>query len=61
MENNNSGIDREVEEITFETRFLFNIMMDLLVKKNVITEEEFRQEYESALAKIENNTKSSKN
>jgi len=42
----------EVEEIAYETRFLLNVLLDVLVKKNLITEAEFSKEYETILSKI---------
>lgn len=57
MEENNRDLrDKELEEITYETRFLLNILLDLLVKKNVFTEEEFSKEYDNVLQKINKST-----
>jgi hypothetical protein len=51
-ENNPNNIINETEEIAYETRFLLNVLLDLLVKKKLITEEEFSKEYNEILAKI---------
>lgn len=55
MENNKNlqqNDINETEEVAYETRFLLNVLLDLLVKKKLITEEEFSKEYNEILAKI---------
>lgn len=60
-ENNPNNIINETEEIAYETRFLLNVLLDLLVKKKLITEEEFSKEYNEILAKINKTSAPSNN
>lgn len=64
MENNKNLPPSEIneaEEIAYETRFLLNVLLDLLVKKKLITEEEFSKEYNEILAKINKTSTPSNN
>ena len=42
-----------LEDLVFETRFLFNVLIDLLLDKKVITNEELQKKYEQVLNEAE--------
>ncbi|MFC1517939.1 hypothetical protein ACFL5G_05250 [Candidatus Margulisiibacteriota bacterium] len=43
----------DLEDLLYETRFLLNVLMDLLVEKKVLTEEEIFDRYDEELSKAE--------
>ena len=41
----------EIEELGYETRFLLNVVIELLVKKNIIKEDDLEKLYNEILSK----------
>jgi len=49
----NKEPEQSFEDLVYETRFLLNVMIDLLVEKKVITEDELYAKYDKVLAEAE--------
>ena len=47
----------ELEELIYETRFLLNVLIDLLAEKKVISEDELYKKYDQVLSSIEKEKK----
>ncbi len=43
-----------LEDLLYETRFLLNVLIDLLVEKKICTEEEVYNKFDNELTKAEN-------
>lgn len=43
----------ELEELVYETRFLLNVLIDLLAEKKIITEDELYKKYDQILDSVE--------
>lgn len=45
--------DLSAEELTFENSFLLNALVDILIEKDIISEDELYQRYEDLLSQAE--------
>jgi hypothetical protein len=45
--------EEALEDLLYETRFLLNVLVDLLVEKKIINETELKTQYEKVLAEAE--------
>jgi hypothetical protein len=45
--------EEALEDLLYETRFLLNVLVDLLVEKKIINETELKAQYEKVLAEAE--------
>lgn len=43
----------DLEDLVYETRFLLNVLIDLLVEKKILTEDEVYKKYDTALEAAE--------
>ena len=46
---NNPKANQELEDLVYETRFLLNVLVEVLVKKNIFSEKEFTETYHTIL------------
>jgi len=55
------GTERKdnIEDLVYETRFLLNVLIDLLVEKKLITEKEVYDRFDQELTKAEKELESS--
>ncbi len=53
MAEQNNDKEQSFEDLVYETRFLLNVLIDLLVDKKVITEDELYTKYDKVLAEAE--------
>lgn len=49
-----------VEDLLYETRFLLNVLIDVLVSKKVFTEDELYKKYDEVLEKMDDGAADSK-
>jgi len=60
-EQNRNGDEQEnVEDLLYETRFLLNVLIDVLVSKKVFTEDELYKKYDEVLEKMDDGAADSK-
>jgi hypothetical protein len=60
-EQNRNGDEQEnVEDLLYETRFLLNVLIDVLVAKKVFTEDELYKKYDEVLEKMDDGAADSK-
>jgi hypothetical protein len=49
----NSDEQENIEDLLYETRFLLNVLIDVLVAKKVFTEDELYKKYDEVLEKMD--------
>jgi uncharacterized protein with PhoU and TrkA domain len=49
----NNEEQENVEDLLYETRFLLNVLIDVLVSKKVFTEDELYKKYDEVLEKMD--------
>jgi len=49
----NNDEQENVEDLLYETRFLLNVLIDVLVSKKVFTEDELYKKYDEVLEKMD--------
>ncbi len=58
--NRNNDEQENVEDLLYETRFLLNVLIDVLVSKKVFTEDELYKKYDEVLEKMDDGAADSK-
>lgn len=53
MAENNEDLPKSMDDLVYESRFLLNVLIDLLVEKKVITEDELYKKYDTLLSQAE--------
>ena len=54
----NKDEEENIEDLVYETRFLLNVLIDVLVAKKVLTEDELYKKYDEVLEKMDDGAES---